>query len=362
MKISKLQVTNFRNLEPDVITFGSGINCIFGDNGNGKTNILEALYYIINRKSFRKNTSFPQIISLDGENNEILFQSVFDKDNSIKTLSGKLLNEGATWFIDGKPTKKKIGAGLIFINPFDSQQFHTSPSFRRNWLDTHLSQLSETYKKNLSKYTKHLKNRNILLQRKPFEYKKQIIATDQEMAKMAVSITEDRVEFIEEINKLLESTFYELFSEEHLLTLELDSPMVGKNEIFYCELMNHNWKKDDITGRTSYGIHRDDYVLLFDGLNSFDYCSLGQQKTSYLSLLFAYTELFLYKFKTYPIVLIDDVSGELDSYRWQKLINYLKHKEFQVLITTANNNFRDGLDTIDGAVNIQVASGSIQNI
>lgn len=362
MKISKLQVTNFRNLEPDIISFGSGINCIFGDNGNGKTNILEALYYIINRKSFRKNTSFPQIISLDGENNEILFQSVFKSIESTKTLSGKLLNEGASWFLDGKPTKKKIGAGLIFINPFDSQQFHTSPSFRRNWIDTHLSQVSDVYKKNLSKYTKHLKNRNILLQKKPFEYKSQIVAIDVEMSKMAVSITNERIEFIKEINKLLEKTFYELFSEEHLLTLELDSCMISKDEVFYRDLMNHNWKKDEITGRTTYGVHRDDYVLLFDGLNSFDYCSLGQQKTSYLSLLFAYTELFLYKFKTYPIVLIDDVSGELDSYRWQKLIDHLKQKKFQVLITTANNKFKDGLDTIEGAVNIQVASGSIQNI
>ena len=74
MKIQKLQVTNFRNLEPDIISFSPNINCILGENGNGKTNILEALYYISYRKSFRKNTSFPQIISIDCEEPEIIFE------------------------------------------------------------------------------------------------------------------------------------------------------------------------------------------------------------------------------------------------------------------------------------------------
>lgn len=362
MKINKLQVTNYRNLEPDIISFGPGINCIFGDNGNGKTNILEALYYVVHRKSFRKNTSFPQLISIDGENQEILFLSTFKREEEDIALSGKLSPEGTYWYLNGKPTKKRIEVGLIFINPFDSQQFHTSSSFRRNTLDHYLSQYSSEYKKALSQYTKSLRLRNNLLSKKPYEFQKQVSAIDVDMAKTSLFLTENRYQFIQNINEYLKSTFFDLFSEEHELVLELDSKFIGKNEQFYFDLMSQNRQKDEIIGRTSYGVHLDDYVLLFDGLNSFDYCSLGQQKMSFLSLLFAYTELFRYKFSSYPIVLIDDVSGELDSFRWQKLIDYLKQKKFQVLITTANGNFRNGLESIDGAVNIEVTSGSIQSL
>ncbi len=81
--ISKLQVSNFRNLESNIIDFSPNINCIFGENGNGKTNILEAIFYLIKRKSFRKNASFPQMLGLDGENTEISFQSLFhEKENN----------------------------------------------------------------------------------------------------------------------------------------------------------------------------------------------------------------------------------------------------------------------------------------
>lgn len=364
MKVDKLQVTNFRNLEPNVITFGPGINCIFGDNGNGKTNILESLYYIVHRKSFRKNTSFPQLVSIDGENQEILFLSSFktDVDDEDLSLSGKLSADGALWYLNGKPTKKRLGAGLIFINPFDSQQFHTSATFRRNTIDHYLSQYSSDYKKALSQYSKSLRIRNNLLGKKPYDFQKQVSAIDVDMAKTSLFITSERIQFIKSLNDHLKNTFFELFSEEHELVLELDSKFIGKSEQFYFDLMSQNRQKDEIIGRTSYGVHLDDYVLLFDGLNSFDYCSLGQQKMSFLSLLFAYTELFRYKFNSYPIVLIDDVSGELDSFRWQKLIDYLKHKKFQVLITTANDNFRNGLETIEGAINIQVTSGTIQSL
>ena len=117
-------------------------------------------------------------------------------------------------------------------------------------------------------------------------------------------------------------------------------------------------------GHTSYGIHKDDYLFEFDGVNAYDYCSLGQQKMSYLSLLFAYIELFRYKFTAYPIVLIDDVSGELDASRWARLIQYLKDAEFQVLITTANEKFREELEKIEGTtvMRIRITQGAINKL
>lgn len=362
--IQKLQVKNFRNLEEQIINFTSGINCIFGENGNGKTNILEAVYFLIKRKSFRKNASFPQMLGIDGENPEISFQSLFlDKDNQAHvSYSGKWDESGSHWFLDNKSSKRKLEIGVVFINPFDSQSFHNSASARRNWIDDHLGQLSKDYKKALGRYTKSLRFRNKLLATKPPSLLKQVRAIDEEMAELSLFLTHKRQNFLEELRPLVRKAFNDLFSEEHDLEIMLDTKVAGMSKEAYLEMCQKNLPKDEVLGHTHYGIHKDDYVLLFDGLNSFDYCSLGQQKMSYLSLLFAYIELFRYKFNSFPIVLLDDVSGELDKLRWQRLVSYLNERKFQVLITTANDSFEEVLKTLEDANKLIVTSGLVDRM
>jgi len=361
-KLSKLQVTNFRNLFPDVINFSPGINCILGQNGNGKTNILEAVHVLINRKSFRKNTSFPQFLSIDGEQPEIIFSSVFNSEEQIPvSYSAKLQNGSSQWYLDGQPAKRKPEFTNIFINPFDSYAFHNTGSFRRQWIDNHISILDKNYKKSLSKYTASLRFRNNLLSKKPAHFREQIKAIDYELAKYSFELTQRRMIFLREIEPYCTETFKDIFSEEHLLKISLDSRVIGHSVEDIYNMLQERLQKDEIIGHTSYGVHKDDYVLLFDGLNSFDYCSLGQQKMSYLSLLFAYIELFRYKFMSFPIVLIDDVSGELDQFRWKRLVEYLELSNFQVLITTANENFKEELEKIEGSHKIIVNDGSILN-
>ncbi len=359
-KISKLQVTNFRNLNPDIITFSKGINCILGENGNGKTNILEAINVLATKKSFRKNTSFPQFLSIDGEKPEIIFSSVIhNQENEILSYTSKMTNEGILWFVNGSPTKKKLDIKVVFINPFDSYGFHNNASDRREWIDYFLSQLDVDYKKNLTKYNTAIKFRNTLLSKKPSKYREQVLAGDVELANLSTYLTAKRIDFIEALEPIIEETFQQLFSEKHSLKINLDSRIIGASASNVQKMLANNLENDCERGHTTYGPHKDDYVLLFDGLNSFDFCSLGQQKMSYLSLLFAYIELFRYKYMSYPIVLIDDVSGELDQYRWRRLVEYLEKREFQVLITTANEKFKEELERINGANNIHIKNGSI---
>jgi DNA replication and repair protein RecF len=359
-KISKLQVTNFRNLNPDIITFTNGINCILGENGNGKTNILEAINVLATKKSFRKNTSFPQFLSIDGGKPEIIFSSVFEKKESSKiSYTSKMTNESILWFLDGVPVKKRLDIKVVFINPFDSYGFHNNASERREWIDYFLSQLDDQYKKSLSKYNQALRFRNTLLSKKPSKYKEQIIASDGELSLLSMYLTARRIEFLKEIEPHVADTFQQIFSEDHTLQISLDSRIIGLSAVNVQKMLLNNLESDCERGHTSYGPHKDDYVLLFDGLNSFDFCSLGQQKMSYLSLLFAYIELFRYKYVSYPIVLIDDVSGELDQRRWRRLVEYLEKREFQVLITTANEKFKEELDRISGANKIHIKNGSV---
>lgn len=360
LKISKLQVTNFRNLNPDIISFNNGINCILGENGNGKTNILEAINVLATKKSFRKNTSFPQFLSLDGGKPEIIFSSVFENSNNDKiSYSSKMTNDSVLWFVDGAPVKRKLDIKTVFINPFDSYGFHNSASDRREWLDYFIGQLDDNYKKSLTKYTLALRFRNTLLAKKPSKYKEQIIASDGELSLLSMYLTARRIEFLKDIESLLGETFQQIFSEKHKLQINLDSRIINLSAVNVQKIFLNNLETDCERGHTSYGPHKDDYVLLFDGLNSFDFCSLGQQKMSYLSLLFAYIELFRYKYMSYPIVLIDDVSGELDQHRWRRLVEYLEKREFQVLITTANEKFKEELDRISGANKIHIKNGSV---
>ena len=359
-KISKLQVTNFRNLNSQIITFSNGINCILGENGNGKTNILEAINVLATKKSFRKNTSFPQYLSIDGEKPEIIFSSVLENQFEEKiSYSSKMTNESILWFIDGEPAKKKLDIKIVFINPFDSYGFHNTASDRREWIDFFLSQIDQVYKKTLSRYQQAIRFRNTLLSKKPFKFREQVLAADKDLAALSVELTTKRVQFLREIEPFISETFQQIFSEKHILEIRLDSKLIGLNADQVQKLFSNNLETDCERGHTSYGPHKDDYVLLFDKMNSFDYCSLGQQKMSYLSLLFAYIELFRYKYMSYPIVLIDDVSGELDQHRWRRLVEYLEKREFQVLITTANEKFKEELDRISGANKIHIKNGTI---
>lgn len=358
-KISKLQVTNFRNLDSDIISFSPKINCILGENGNGKTNILEALYVLTTRKSFRKNTSFPQFLGIDGDKPEILFSSLFLSDEEQITYSGKMDPNGSTWFLNGKATRKKIDAQLVFINPFDSYSFNNIPSFRRKWFDDHISMCDRDYKKVLNQYNSALRFRNTLLSKKPTDYLRQLNIIDTQMAEYAYALLNRRMKFVEELIPICEEIYKSIFSEEHTLKINIDSRFHGYSPKSIYDYMQNRLEKDLVVGHTTYQIHKDDYVLLFDGLNAYEFCSLGQQKMSYLSLLFAYIELFRYKFMVYPIVLIDDVSGELDRVRWSRLIHFLEEREFQVLITTANEKFKEELEKIDGANKIYVDQGSI---
>ncbi len=361
-KITKLQVQNFRNLSNQLIQFSPKINCILGENGNGKTNILEAIHVISSKKSFRKNQSFPQFLSVDCEKPEIIFSSVFiDFEENPFSYSSKMTSEEMAFFQNGKPIKKRIDIKTVFINPFDSYGFHTNSSDRREWIDRYLSLLDEHYKKTLSRYQTLLKFRNTLLSKKPPKYVDQLKATIEDFAVLSFEITQKRLQFLNELAPFMNQTFKELFLEVHDLHINLDSRIGSMSPKDIALMYANQLEKDIERSMTSYGPHKDDYVLLFDGFNSFDFCSLGQQKMSYLSLLFAYIELFRYKYSSYPIVLIDDVSGELDQHRWRRLVEYLEKSQFQVLVTTANEKFKEELERIEGANKIHIKNGSILN-
>ena len=355
-KLKKIYSENFRNLDKTVFEFSDSINCFFGENGQGKTNILEAIYVLFNKRSFRKNASFPQLLSLECEKPQIIIQSLVNQNDINNSLSCRISDKEYINSINGKNTKKTPEIATLFISPFESSQFFSTAKKRREVFDNFISTLDMEYKKNLSKYDKVLRSKNRLLAINATD--RELDAIDSVLSELIILIVKRRLKFIVEISSFLKVIFSEIFSEDHELELELSSLFLTSNVEIANKMLKKAREKERVIGHSSSGVHRDDFVLYFDKLNAIDYCSLGQQKTSYFSLIFAYIKLFRYKFNgIYPILLMDDVSGELDALRWSKLTHYIQSKEFQIFITTANAAFYKELETIVGARKFFIEQG-----
>ena len=210
-------------------------------------------------------------------------------------------------------------------------------------MDQKISLMDESYKKVLKDYNKLLKFKNNLLSTRPIQFREQVLAIDRELAPLSFLLTQKRTDFLKELGPILQKSFHRLFSRNHELSIFLDSKLSAMNTEEIFKFLRNNSQKDEAAGRMIHGVHRDDYLFFFDGMNALDYCSLGQQKMALLGLIFAYIELFRYKFDLNPVLLIDDVSGELDRLRWSFFINYLEQNDYQVLMTTANESFKDEL-------------------
>ena len=358
--LNKIQLTNYRNIKNQVIEFGPKITCIFGDNGNGKSNILESIYFLFNKKSFKKNTGYPQMLSLDCENPEILIQSVIkSEEGKLHSYNLKLKHGEFEYYLDSKLVKKRLHIPTVFINPFDAQSYFQISQFRRQWFDQHFSQFDERYRRLLSKYKDYLKFKNALIINRPHQFREQILAANYSIAPIILELSLIKKEIIAMLNNEIKKIFFKIFADDMNLELLLESSLSIQNSEEILLKLNDSLNKELIVNKTIIGPHRDDYLLLINGLNACDYSSLGQQKSSYLSLLFAYIQLFRYKFKASPIVLMDDVSGELDSLRWSHLTAFLKSGDYQVVLTTANENFRNEVEKFEGVMRLKIINGVV---
>jgi DNA replication and repair protein RecF len=284
---------------------------------------------------------------------------VFENEGDLVPYTLRMTDEGEERFLSNKLEKSKTPSSSVFINPFDAYQFHTSSTFRRQWMDSHISLGDKEYRQVLTRFQKSIKFRNSVLSFGGKSASLQLRAIDEQIAEYSEILTAKRFQFLEALNEFITPTFKAIFSEDHALEMNLESQFVHWDRKKIFDFYRHQENVDLKAGVTQIGIHRDDFIFSFDGLNAFEFCSLGQQKMGFLSLIFAYIELFRYKFTSYPLVLIDDVSGELDSQRWKNLIQYLETKSFQVLITTANENFGKELEKIPASKKFYIEHGQL---
>ena len=331
MWISKISLNNFRNYENEIVELNKNLNIFYGENAQGKTNIIESIFLCSMGKSFRAKKDI-EMIQLGKQNTtiEILYEKT-DRCGKIKIdLSNK-----KNIFLNGIKLKKLSellgNINVVIFTPDDIHILKGGPQNRRRFLDIMISQLKPNYMHLLNLYSKTIEQRNNYLRQIKFENKKEDLLDiwDEKLVEYGVKIYEYRKEFIEKIKKKIIEIHKEITQEKEKIDIEYFSD-ANTRQNFINELKSRR-KLDIIKGFTTKGIHRDDFSIYINNKEVNIYGSQGQHRTVILSLKLAELKVIYDEIGENPILLLDDFMSELDN---KRRINFLKSiKDTQVIIT-----------------------------
>ena len=329
MYIKKIKIENFRNYELQEIKLNNKINNIYGDNAQGKTNILEAIFVCSLGKSFRTNND-KELINIEKDFSKIEID--FKNKNRLGKINLELKEKKEFYLNDIKLKKISDILGNIYIvlfSPQDISILKSDPSKRRRFLNIIISQLRPIYVHNLNKYNKTLEQRNNYLKQIKFENKSQDILDiwDEQLADLGIKIYSYRNDFINKLNNKIKKIHFDTTKEEIEIKYKTN---INKNN--YLENLKKNRKKDIEKGYTNIGIHRDDFEIFINNKNISSYGSQGQQRSSIISLKLAEAEVIYEEIEERPIILLDDFMSELDKNRIKGFIENIK--ENQLIITS----------------------------
>lgn len=355
MRIKKLKVENFRNLENLDIEFSEGINIIYGNNAQGKTNIIESIYIFSFGKSFRANKDI-ELLKFDKEyflsnikimkkDRELEMDFGFDKISNKKMIKVNGVIQKKISDIIGK-------LNVVVFKPEDIKIVTDSPSIRRKYIDYLISSISKSYLENITKYKKVMEERNNLLKEIKLRLKgsKNLDETDSNfldvydklLSKLNCEIYNERKRVIEKLNNYIYDIHLKL-TENYINNEKLHIKYVS-NVAEDIEKMYNNLSKsrlNDINkGYTSLGIHRDDYIISINSLDVSIYGSQGQKKSSIISLKLSELKVIEEIIGEKPVLLLDDYMSELDERRRLKFLDIIE--DIQIIITTTHKISIDG--------------------
>ena len=343
MKASNLELYNFRNYEYENISFSDGVNIIHGENGMGKTNILEAVYYFSYGRSFRsggkeviKDGEKEARISLSFENSQRKLES------DIKFLSGKrkeiYINE-----IELKKTSQLLGNFIcVLFTPDEMGIIKGMPEVRRKFCDSSIMPLRPNYIKELIKYRNILAQKTALLKSRQYET---LDIWNEKLAETGSRIMKLRESYIERINQKAREIQNEISGRKEELNL-IYNPSVKLKEN-YLEKLTEYKEKEKENLFCMVGVHRDDIDIFINGKPAKNYASQGQIRTAVLSLKLAETEIIKEETDEYPVMLLDDILSELDKSRREFLISKIKGKQIIITCTDIENYFNDNVNIIE---------------
>lgn len=323
MIIESLKLNNFRNYESLYMDFSDSINILYGDNAQGKTNVLEAIYMCSSGKSHR-GAKDKETIRFDQEEGHI--QLVVKKNEIPYKIDIHLKkNKHKGIAINGLSIKKIseiLGViNVIFFSPEDLTIIKNGPSERRRFINTELCQLDSFYTNNLINYTKVINQRNDLLRELGFNYSKDLYETldvwDMQLIRYGREIIKSRQDFIKTLNEIIPDIHRDITSGKEDIKVSYE-PDVTIDD--FENNLKSNRERDIKYKNTSVGPHRDDMAFFVKGKDLRHFGSQGQQRTAALSLKLSEIEITKMITKETPVLLLDDVMSELDSSRQNKLL------------------------------------------
>ena len=331
MWINKIKINNFRNYEQQEIKLGKNINIFYGENAQGKTNIIEAIFLCSMGKSFRAKKDKEMILlNKESATIEVEFEKS-DRDGKIKIeLSNK-----KNVYVNGIKIKKLSellgNINVVIFTPDDINILKGGPQNRRRFLDIMISQLKPNYMHNLNLYLKILEQRNNYLRqiREQNKDENMLEIWDEKLAEYAICICNYRTEFINKIKNEIKKVHNEITDNKEEIEFEYITECNNKEE--YLQLLRQRRKLDIIKGFTTKGIHRDDFVIYINKRRLDVYGSQGQHRTAILSLKLSELNIIQDEIGEYPILLLDDFMSELDEKRRKHFLE--KIEKTQVIIT-----------------------------
>ena len=332
MNIRSIELKNFRNYENLEISFDEGTNILFGDNAQGKTNILEAAYMSGTTKS-HKGSRDREMIRFGEE--EAHLKTVVVRGGREYQIDMHLKKNRAKGIaIDKIPIKKASELfgilNIVFFSPEDLNIIKNGPSERRHFLDSELCQLDRIYLADLTNYNKILAQRNKLL--KDMIYRPSLSDTlpvwDMQLIETGKKIIRRRKQFVDELREIVSDIHYRISGGKEELFLKYEPNI---DDIFFEDELSRAKEKDKKLCQTSVGPHRDDLLFSIGDVDIRKYGSQGQQRTSALSLKLSEIELVRKSISDTPVLLLDDVLSELDSSRQNYLLESIH--DIQTMIT-----------------------------
>lgn len=332
MYINNLKIKNFRNYENQEIDFDKNINIIYGNNGQGKTNLLEAIYICSIGKSYR--TSREKEVIKFGEQFTNIELNV-EKEDRKRNIKVNISENNKNIILNNIKVKKFSeilgNLNIVMFTPDDIDIIKLGPTKRRKFLDIMISQLRPNYVNCLNLYKNTLEQRNEYL--KQINNKKindnMIEIWDEKLAEYGEKIYNYRNEFINKIKEKINNIQGKISEEKEFIEIEYTSDCFDKKE--YIKKLQFSKDRDIIRGYTSKGIHRDDFTIYINKKELETYGSQGQQRSVVLSLKLCELEIIYEEIGEYPVLLLDDFMSELDENRRTKFIENIE--KAQVIIT-----------------------------
>ncbi|MBQ7942624.1 MAG: DNA replication/repair protein RecF [Lachnospiraceae bacterium] len=332
MLIKSLELENFRNYESLAMTFDAGTNILYGDNAQGKTNILEAIYLSATTKS-HKGSKDKDIVNFNAEEAHIRTYVIKDElENRVDMHLRKNKSKGIA--INGQKIKKAaelLGMlNIVFFSPEDLSIIKNGPAERRRFVDMELCQLDSFYLYNLNNYNKIVNQRNKLLKELYFNpgLKDTLSIWDSQLVSYGSKIMERRETFIKQLNEIIYDIHKKLSGGKEELVIHYEPDCRIED---YERELSQGQERDIRLKMTCTGPHRDDFSFMVGDIDIRKFGSQGQQRTAALSLKLSEIELVKKITKDTPLLLLDDVLSELDSNRQNYLLNSIG--DIQTIIT-----------------------------